>query len=65
MAAGSFAAAIVSGYISDFFGRRIALMIASVIWVIGAVVQCSAQNVAHLVAGRVVGGLASTHPGGI
>ncbi|KAJ9250747.1 hypothetical protein DTO195F2_8036 [Paecilomyces variotii] len=38
-------------------GRRYSLMIAACIWVIGAAIQCSAQNVAHLVAGRVVSGL--------
>ena len=32
-------------------------MVASVVWMIGAAVQCSAQNVAHLVAGRVISGL--------
>lgn len=58
MSAGSFAGAIASGFIADRLGRRYSLMIASVIWMIGAAVQCSAQNVAHLVAGRVVSGLA-------
>ena len=33
-------------------------MIASGIWIIGAAVQCSAQNVAHLIVGRLVSGLA-------
>lgn len=33
-------------------------MIASLVWIVGAMVQCSAQNVTHLVAGRVVSGLA-------
>lgn len=33
-------------------------MIASGIWIIGAALQCSAQNVAHLIVGRVVSGLA-------
>lgn len=58
MSAGSFAGAIAAGFISDHVGRRVALIIASIIWIIGAVVQCSAQNVVHLVAGRVVSGLA-------
>ncbi|KAJ5812644.1 hypothetical protein N7474_008945 [Penicillium riverlandense] len=58
MSAGSFAGAIGAGWLSDHLGRRYALMIASVVWIIGAMVQCSAQNVTHLVAGRVVSGLA-------
>ncbi|GES65206.1 sugar transporter [Aspergillus terreus] len=57
MSAGSFAGALAAGFVSDHFGRRGALIIASVIWIIGAVLQLSAQNVAHLVAGRVVSGL--------
>ncbi|KAE8153367.1 general substrate transporter [Aspergillus avenaceus] len=57
MSAGSFAGAIGAGWLSDILGRRMSLMVASVIWVIGAVLQCSAQNVAHLVVGRVISGL--------
>ncbi|KAK8011651.1 Major facilitator superfamily domain- general substrate transporter [Apiospora arundinis] len=58
MSAGSFVGAIASGWLADGLGRKGALMIASVVWMIGAALQCSAQNVAHLVAGRVVSGLA-------
>ncbi|KAF9895163.1 hypothetical protein FE257_000065 [Aspergillus nanangensis] len=57
MSAGSFAGALAAGFISDHVGRRMSLIIACVIWIIGAVLQCSAQNVTHLVAGRVVSGL--------
>lgn len=56
MSAGSFVGAIIAGQIADKLGRRGVLMVASVIWVIGAAVQCSAQNVAHLVVGRVISG---------
>lgn len=58
MSAGSFVAAIAAGFLSDIMGRRRVLMLASVIWIIGAVIQCSSQNVAHLIAGRVISGLA-------
>lgn len=58
MSAGSFGGAIAAGVISDYLGRRRALMLAACIWVIGAAIQCSAQNVAHLIVGRVVSGLA-------
>jgi MFS family permease len=57
MSAGSFAGAIAAGFISDRIGRRLSLFVASLVWIIGAVIQCSAQNVAHLVAGRVISGL--------
>ncbi|GAB7362847.1 hypothetical protein MBLNU230_g3150t1 [Neophaeotheca triangularis] len=58
MSIGSFIGALAAGFIADRLGRKMALSIASVIWVIGAVLQCSAQNVAHLIVGRVVSGLA-------
>ncbi|KKY24921.1 putative sugar transporter [Phaeomoniella chlamydospora] len=56
MSAGSFAGAIAAGFLSDRIGRRRVLMVASCIWIIGAVVQCSAQNVAHLIVGRMISG---------
>jgi MFS family permease len=62
MSAGSFAGAIAAGFISDRIGRRLALLVASLIWIIGAAIQCSAQNVAHLVAGRVISGLSGIAP---
>ncbi|KAI9045965.1 sugar porter family MFS transporter [Aspergillus affinis] len=57
MSAGSFAGAIGAGWLSDHLGRRMSLMIACIVWIIGAVIQCSAHSVAHLVAGRVISGL--------
>ena len=58
MSAGSFAGAVAAGFISDKLGRRMSLMIACCIWVVGIAIQCSSQNVAQLVAGRVIAGLA-------
>jgi len=57
MSAGSFFGALLAGYLSDKLGRKKALMIASLIWIIGSVVTCSAQNVAHLIVGRVINGI--------
>lgn len=57
MSAGSFAGSLASGFISDRLGRRKALMVAAIIWNIGAILQASAVNVAHLIVGQVVGGL--------
>lgn len=59
MSAGSFIGAVCAGWISDHLGRKGALRVACVIWVIGAVLQCSSQNIGHLIAGRIVSGLAS------
>ncbi|KAF5585527.1 monosaccharide transporter [Fusarium pseudoanthophilum] len=58
MSAGSFVGALVAGGIADKLGRRKALMIACLFWIAGAVLQCSAQNVGHLIVGRVVSGVA-------
>lgn len=61
MSAGSFIGALAAGYISDTMGRRYALIVAAVIWIIGSIVTLSAQNVGHLIAGRVVNGLSGKH----
>lgn len=59
MSAGSFIGSLAAGWLCDRMGRRGILQVASVIWVIGAALQCSAQNIAHLIVGRIVSGLAS------
>lgn len=59
MSAGSFIGSLAAGWLCDHMGRRGILQVASVIWVIGAALQCSAQNIAHLIVGRIISGLAS------
>ncbi|KAL9083697.1 MAG: hypothetical protein Q9165_008425 [Trypethelium subeluteriae] len=56
MPGGSFIAALISGYLSDMFGRKRAIMIGCVIWVIGSTICCAAQNIGMLVAGRFING---------
>lgn len=58
MSAGSFIGALLAGVLADRLGRRYAIMIACGFWIVGAVLQCSAQNVAHLIVGRIISGLA-------
>lgn len=58
MSGGSFLGALAAGFICDAIGRRYSLMIASVIWIIGSAIQCSSQNVAQLIIGRLISGLA-------
>lgn len=58
MSGGSFIGALAAGFICDAIGRRYSLMLASVIWIIGSAIQCSSQNVAQLIIGRLVSGLA-------
>ena len=56
MPGGSFLGAIVSGYIADKVGRRQAIMIASVIFIIGSIITCASQAIAMLVVGRLICG---------
>lgn len=58
MPGGSFLGSIFSCKISDRFGRKFVIQLSSFIWMIGAAVQASSQNVAQLICGRVIGGFA-------
>lgn len=53
MALGSFFGAISASFVSEPFGRRPSLMTCGFFWVVGAVIQSSAQNVAQLIIGRI------------
>lgn len=57
MSAGSFIGALGAGYLSDMMGRRYAIVVAAIIWIVGSIVSLSAQNVGHLIAGRIINGL--------
>ncbi|ANB14373.1 Snf3p [Sugiyamaella lignohabitans] len=64
MAGGSFVGSIVSGPISDKTGRRTTIQVASLVWVLGAIIQCTSGghsvggNRAQLIVGRFVAGFA-------
>lgn len=58
MAGGSFLGSLFVGPVSDRLGRRLVIQISSVIWMIGAAIQSSAQNQGQLIAGRVIAGIA-------
>ncbi|KAJ5770208.1 uncharacterized protein N7511_002259 [Penicillium nucicola] len=57
MPGGSWLGALISGFISDRLGRKYAIMVGCVIWVIGSIIICASQNMGMLVAGRVINGL--------
>jgi MFS family permease len=44
MPGGSWLGALVSGYLSDKFGRKTAIQVGSVIWLIGSTIICASQN---------------------
>ena len=52
MSGGSFLGALAAGFLSDHVGRRHAIQVASVIWVIGSSISSASQNVAMLIVGR-------------
>ncbi|MCJ1259301.1 MFS sugar transporter [Lignoscripta atroalba] len=57
MPAGSLVGALLSSFIADKYSRKSAIMIASVIWIVGSILQTAANGIALLVVGRVVAGL--------
>ncbi|KAI6896393.1 general substrate transporter [Hortaea werneckii] len=56
MPAGSWLGALISGYISDILGRKKAIMIGCIIWLIGSTIICASQNIPMLVVGRIING---------
>ncbi|KAI1338407.1 general substrate transporter [Xylariaceae sp. FL0016] len=57
MPAGSLVGSLASSFIADKYSRKIALQIACVFWIVGSIIQCAAQNVGMLCAGRAIGGI--------
>lgn len=57
LAAGSVVGAIAAGPISDRFGRRDAIGIATIWWLAGTAVQVSTRSIGQLVAGRFLNGI--------
>ncbi|KAF9339246.1 hypothetical protein BGZ91_006580, partial [Linnemannia elongata] len=58
MAAGSFLGALLAGPLGDRISRKRTIMLAASIWIIGSIIQCAAQNVAMLIVGRIINGVA-------
>ena len=56
MPAGSWLGALVSGYVTDILGRKWAIMIGCIIWLIGSTIICASQNIPMLVVGRIING---------
>lgn len=57
MPAGSLVGSLTSSFLADRYSRKVALQISCVIWIIGSILMCAAQNVGMLCLGRVICGL--------
>lgn len=57
MPGGSFVGALASGFITDMIGRKRAIQIGSVIWIIGSILVCASQNIGMLIVGRFINGI--------
>jgi len=58
MPGGSWLGALISGYLSDIFGRKTSIQVGCVIWCIGSIIVCASQNIGMLIVGRIINGLA-------
>jgi MFS family permease len=54
---GSLFGALMSSFLADRLSRRTALQIGGLIFMVGSTLQCSAQNVGHLIVGRIIAGI--------
>ena len=57
MPGGSFVGALLSGPLTDMLGRKRAIQVGSVIWVVGSIIVCASQDIAMLIVGRFINGL--------
>ncbi|KAI9800523.1 MAG: MFS sugar transporter [Sarcosagium campestre] len=58
MPAGSLFGALASSFIADKYSRKYAIQVAALIWIFGSILQAAVRNVAMLVVGRIVAGIA-------
>ncbi|KAI9709509.1 MAG: hypothetical protein M1820_003269 [Bogoriella megaspora] len=56
LSAGTFFGALLGGEMSDWFGRRITVIIGCIVYMVGIVLQVASTTVPVLVVGRVIGG---------
>ncbi|RMX88782.1 hypothetical protein D0869_01372, partial [Hortaea werneckii] len=54
---GGFFGAMVAGTCADRLGRRLAIIVGALIFILGGALQASAQNFGYLLGGRIVAGL--------
>ncbi|KAJ1945958.1 hypothetical protein FBU59_002161 [Linderina macrospora] len=57
LTAGCFVGSLCAGYLADKLSRKRTIMGASLIFILGAVIQCASQNRGMLITGRFIAGL--------
>ncbi|KAJ1664583.1 hypothetical protein IW140_005017 [Coemansia sp. RSA 1813] len=57
LTAGCFVGSLCAGYLADKFSRKRTIMVACVVFSLGAAIQCGARNRAMLIVGRFIAGL--------
>ncbi|QKD56722.2 general substrate transporter [Fusarium oxysporum Fo47] len=55
--AGQAIGGLTTGYIADRFSRKYTILFASILTIIGAVLQCAAVNIGMMVTGRLIAGI--------
>lgn len=55
--AGCFAGALISGYLADKISRKYSMLVGSVIFIIGGILQATTNTFAQLYVGRVISGI--------
>lgn len=58
MSAGSWLGSLLSGLVTERFGRKRAIMLGCIFWCVGSIIICASQDVGMLIVGRIVNGLA-------
>ena len=51
---GAFIGAIIAGLTADQYGRKIAIYVGCVLFIVGAILQAAAYSIAQMVVGRLV-----------
>ncbi|KAH8671339.1 high affinity glucose transporter [Xylariales sp. PMI_506] len=57
MPGGSWLGSLISGVITDRLGRKTSIQIGSIIWIVGSILCCAAQDIPMLIVGRIVNGI--------
>ncbi|MCJ1442192.1 MAG: hypothetical protein MMC23_002685 [Stictis urceolatum] len=57
MPGGSWLGALISGFLSDILGRKLAIVVGGCIWIVGSIISAAAQNLPMLAVGRIINGL--------